>query len=445
MSAPERSIFRTNKPLSNNPPHSISVTDRRIDAFTHLWTIDHFPSYLDDPQSPRVLFSSYFSPNFGSHTDSVWCLKLYPKGVNEKSLDYVSLFVKYVRGRSDLKAKAEFSIINSKGEFHVTRKTPYHIFPQGGDWGYTEYLLRLVLTNQRKSELLNSDQSLKIFTRVIIVGESYSERIQYEKKNTYENLLSLSLHMGSLLQHNNQQRDNFCDVTIVVRPPNHHQHLQPTPQFLVTEKANDSSKEEACTKRRTKRRRYNTNSGSAGESSCESNQQLSTSLSSSSDYSTTFHAHRSILSVRSPVFAAMFSHSMLEEQNATIEINDLTAETVRALLDYIYTGDVEDIEDNSIDIFKAADKYALELLKQKAELIMMESLSVANCTELYIVADLHNATQLKKKVLDFIMKNILEVTESEDWRTLVENYPNLATEAFVYSATHAASSCACSA
>ncbi|CAF4855674.1 unnamed protein product, partial [Rotaria socialis] len=69
-SGTERSNFRGNRPLSSNPPHSICVTDRKVVSFTHLWTIDHFQSYLDDPQSPRVLFSSYFSPNFGPHTDT---------------------------------------------------------------------------------------------------------------------------------------------------------------------------------------------------------------------------------------------------------------------------------------------------------------------------------------------------------------------------------------
>jgi hypothetical protein len=140
----------------------------------------------------------------------------------------------------------------------------------------------------------------------------------------------------------------------------------------------------------------------------------------------------------------MFSHSMLEDQNSTIEITDLQPETIRSLLEYIYTSNIEEInEDNVIEIFKAADKYGLEFLKEKAQLIMINSLSISNCTMLYIVADLHNANDLKKHILNFIMCNILEVTETDDWRLLLEQHPILATEAFVYSAEHAAS-CACS-
>ncbi len=376
--------------------------------------------------------------------------------MNEKSVEYISLFVKYVRGRTDLQAKAEFSLINSRGEFHIVRKTPYHIFPTGGDWGYSEYLMRMVLTTQRKSELLNTDQSLKIFTRVIIVGESSSSMIHEEKKNTYDSLISLSSHLGSLLT---STKDNCHDVTIIVRPQQYNNLTYDIPSSSSASSSpidggKSSSKKHNSNSNsgnsRTKRKRYSTNSGGsngAGESSGETNHDETTSTALAipvTPTTMTFYAHRSILSVRSPVFAAMFSHSMLEDQNSTIEITDLQPETVRALLEYIYTSNVEEIDEhNAVEIFKAADKYELELLKQKAELIMMNSLSVSNCTMLYIVADLHNANELKKRVLNFIMRNILEVTESDDWRILVEQHPALATEAFVYSAEHAAS-CACS-
>lgn len=140
----------------------------------------------------------------------------------------------------------------------------------------------------------------------------------------------------------------------------------------------------------------------------------------------------------------MFSHSMLEDQNSTIEITDLQPETIRCLLEYIYTSNIDDINEyNAIEIFKAADKYELEYLKQRVEIILMNSLSISNCTMLFILADLHNAIDLKKRILNFLMRNLLEITETDDWRILVEQHPILATEAFVYSAEHA-TACACS-
>lgn len=235
--------------------------------------------------------------------------------MNEKSVEYISLFVKYVRGRTDLQAKAEFSLINSRGEFHIVRKTPYHVFPTGGDWGYSEYLMRMVLTTQRKSELLNADQSLKIFTRVIIVGESSSSIIHEEKKNTYESLISLSSHLGSLLT---AAKDNCHDVTIIVRPQQYNKltydnksHDTPSSSSSSTSSSptdvgkSSSSKKNSSTagNHRAKRKRYSSNSGGncgAGESSGEVNHDETTSTAlaiSSTQTATTFYAHRSILSV----------------------------------------------------------------------------------------------------------------------------------------------------
>ncbi len=201
-------------------------------------------------------------------------------------MEYISLFVKYVRGRTDLLAKAEFSLINSRGEFHIVRKTPYHVFPTGGDWGYSEYLMRMVLTTQRKSELLNSDQSLKIFARVIIVGESSSSVIHEEKKNTYESLHSLSSHFSSLLT---STKDNCYDVTIIVKP-----------NLIYDNKSfeTSSSSPKKNNSHRTKRKRYSTNSGGSSGAGESSDETTSSALAVPSTSTTmTFYAHRSILSV----------------------------------------------------------------------------------------------------------------------------------------------------
>jgi hypothetical protein len=134
--------------------------------------------------------------------------------------------------------------------------------------------MRMVLTTQRKTELLNSDQSLKIFARVIIVGESSSSIIHEEKKNTYESLVSLSTDFNSLIT---SKKDNSYDVTIIVRPEQFN-------NFIYENKLNDLP---LSTKKKIKRKRYS--SSGVGESSDE--------IISTVPLTTTFYAHRSILSV----------------------------------------------------------------------------------------------------------------------------------------------------
>lgn len=53
---------------------------------------------------------------------------------------------------------------------------------------------------------------------------------------------------------------------------------------------------------------------------------------------TTFSAHRSILSARSPVFAAMFSSGMKESQTGSVRIEDVDPDVFKDFLNYLYKG-----------------------------------------------------------------------------------------------------------
>ena len=70
-----------------------------------------------------------------------------------------------------------------------------------------------------------------------------------------------------------------------------------------------------------------------------------------------FKVHKLHLSTHSAVFAAMFQH---EDTKEAIEkkaiIEDVSAEVMRTLLHYIYTGTVENKDDLSVELFSAADK-----------------------------------------------------------------------------------------
>ncbi|KAJ8679107.1 hypothetical protein QAD02_014894 [Eretmocerus hayati] len=75
------------------------------------------------------------------------------------------------------------------------------------------------------------------------------------------------------------------------------------------------------------------------------------------------HAHKSILAIKSPVFAAMFTHNMKENQQGLVKIEDVTSETMRELLRFIYVGKINNLENIAMDLCAAADKYSIEKLK----------------------------------------------------------------------------------
>ena len=73
-------------------------------------------------------------------------------------------------------------------------------------------------------------------------------------------------------------------------------------------------------------------------------------------------AHKGILSVRSPVFAAMFSHQDTKEaKESKVEIDDVPNDTFKDLLEFIYTGIVPAKERLTTELLAASDKVSVML------------------------------------------------------------------------------------
>ncbi|GBN59355.1 Speckle-type POZ protein, partial [Araneus ventricosus] len=73
-----------------------------------------------------------------------------------------------------------------------------------------------------------------------------------------------------------------------------------------------------------------------------------------------FPAHKMVLSVRSPVFEAMFTQDMREKTSRIVEIPDLDVDTLSRLLLYIYKDTVEELQwESAMGLFRAADKYQI--------------------------------------------------------------------------------------
>ncbi|XP_033616530.1 LOW QUALITY PROTEIN: speckle-type POZ protein-like, partial [Fukomys damarensis] len=143
-----------------------------------------------------------------------------------------------------------------------------------------------------------------------------------------------------------------------------------------------------------------------------------------------FQAHKAILAARSPVFSAMFEHEMQESYKNRVEINDVQPEVFKEMLGFIYTGKAPNLHRMAQDLLAAADKYALERLKVMCEEALCSQLSVENAVEIFTLADLHSAHQLKTQALDFINYHVSDILETSGWQSLVATYPELVAEAY---------------
>ena len=62
---------------------------------------------------------------------------------------------------------------------------------------------------------------------------------------------------------------------------------------------------------------------------------------------------------RSAVLRQMFLSPMEEARTGTVEITDMDSKTLRKLLEFIYTGEVDGMEDVAEELLYAADKYEI--------------------------------------------------------------------------------------
>ncbi|XP_061386089.1 speckle-type POZ protein-like [Musca vetustissima] len=144
-------------------------------------------------------------------------------------------------------------------------------------------------------------------------------------------------------------------------------------------------------------------------------------------------AHKNILSMRSEVFAAMFDNeAMTENTSNCVDINDMEYPVVREMLTFIYTNQAPNIDEMPIELFVAADKYALKKLKAKCEIALNRQLTCNNALEILILADRHNSEVVKLRSIHFIKQNMAEIEKNDDWQTMLTEYPQLIEEIEFY-------------
>ncbi|CAN7994126.1 unnamed protein product, partial [Ixodes hexagonus] len=144
-----------------------------------------------------------------------------------------------------------------------------------------------------------------------------------------------------------------------------------------------------------------------------------------------FYAHKAILAARSPVFAAMFEHTMDEKQKNRVEVMDMNDEVLREILRFIYTGRAPNLDKMAENLLAAADKYGLKRLKVMIEESLCSNVSVETAAELLLLADRLSADQLKVHVIHFINTgHATDVMETAGWKTMIHRQPHLVVEAF---------------
>jgi len=137
-------------------------------------------------------------------------------------------------------------------------------------------------------------------------------------------------------------------------------------------------------------------------------------------------AHKTVLSARSPVFAAMFRSNMKEKGMSRIDIPDVTQDIFNALLHFMYTDRVQLTEASAELLLAAADKYLLASLKSKCEEFIIKYLKIENCSRIMNLADMYNSLRLKKMTQELFRSRHIEIRKTDGWKDLKISHPDVA-------------------
>ncbi|XP_064389862.1 speckle-type POZ protein-like [Halichondria panicea] len=136
-----------------------------------------------------------------------------------------------------------------------------------------------------------------------------------------------------------------------------------------------------------------------------------------------FDVHRIVIGSQSAFFKKKMEH--WEKGDKTIDMSDLKPQTVEAIVDHMYTGEVANIDEQAPDLLAAAEKYQLFSLKNLCEKALVRKLTDSNVAHLLKLASTHNALDLKQKVVDFAYSNpLMKMQMLEAWTDKSLSLPN---------------------
>ncbi|XP_043479770.1 speckle-type POZ protein B-like [Leptopilina heterotoma] len=141
-----------------------------------------------------------------------------------------------------------------------------------------------------------------------------------------------------------------------------------------------------------------------------------------------FTAHKAILAIRSPVFAAMFNSKMSEELTSIVQIKDIKPTIFQQMLNFIYNVEIKDLDEVALDLFCVAEKYQLEELKTNCINSLCKNLSAKTVFDTLEMADLYSLPEVRSECLKLLITEWNVISETKEFKNLIQNRPYLTVE-----------------
>ena len=129
-----------------------------------------------------------------------------------------------------------------------------------------------------------------------------------------------------------------------------------------------------------------------------------------SEDGTKFPVHRTVLAAQSSVLKRMFLTPMEERKTASLQLQ-YKADIVRKFVKFFYKREIEEEEENFRSFMELADKYDVPHFKEEVEELAIRKLTVENMVDMFFLADIHSAENLRYAAESFIKTNRMKIKE----------------------------------
>ncbi len=128
-------------------------------------------------------------------------------------------------------------------------------------------------------------------------------------------------------------------------------------------------------------------------------------------------AHKNVLAAASPYFYAMFT-GFEESRRDRVELGGVDPGALLALVDYIYTSEVDVTEENVQTLLTAANLLQLDDVRDGCCDFLQSQLHPTNCLGIKTFADIHSLTELHAQAVGFIETRFAEVLDCDEFLQL---------------------------
>jgi len=142
-------------------------------------------------------------------------------------------------------------------------------------------------------------------------------------------------------------------------------------------------------------------------------------------------AHKNVLGLCSQHFDNLFSKHESKTVPLVIEIPNAQPEAFKAILEYLYCGEVSLHEKLAAEILILAPRFDLDDLVARAEDFLIHDLSVDNYLRMLEISDRSGSKSLRKQVWTFIIKNMKVIGQREDFEKLSRHLTELMENAII--------------